>query len=134
MKKLLTILSIAAVIVSCKNAPADNTKVLAAYKDSVQHAEFNKWKAAKEAKQKENTVIYKTLPAQNSVTPTETAPEKKGWSRAAKGAVIGGVTGAAAGAIIDKKNRAAGAVIGGVAGAGVGYGIGRSIDKKHQRN
>ena len=134
MKKLITIVSITAIIVSCKNSPADNTKVLAAYKDSVEHAEFNKWKAAQEAKQKEKTIVYRTLPAQNSTAPMEAAPEKKGWSRAAKGAVIGGVTGAAAGAIIDKKNPAAGAVIGGVAGAGVGYGIGRSIDKKKNRN
>lgn len=134
MKKLITILSVTAVIVSCKNAPVDNTKVLAAYKDSVEHAEFNKWKAAKDAKQNEKTIVYKTLPAENTIAPVQAAPQKKGWSKAAKGAVIGGVTGATAGAIIVKKNRAAGAVIGGVTGAGVGYGIGRSIDKKDGRN
>ena len=134
MKKLITILSVTAVIVSCKNAPGYNTKVLAAYKDSVEHAEFNKWKAAKDAKQNEKTIVYKTLPAENTVAPVQAAPQNKGWSKAAKGAVIGGVTGATAGAIIVKKNRAAGAVIGGVTGAGVGYGIGRSIDKKDGRN
>jgi hypothetical protein len=64
---------------------------------------------------------------------TAEAPEKKGWSKAAKGAVIGGATGAAAGAVINKKNRAAGAVIGGVLGAGGGYVIGRGIDKKDGR-
>lgn len=67
------------------------------------------------------------------VTPTSETEQKKGWSKAAKGAVIGGVTGAAAGAIINKKNRGVGAVIGGVVGAGVGYGIGRSKDKKDGR-
>jgi hypothetical protein len=61
------------------------------------------------------------------------AEEKKGWSKAAKGAVIGGVTGAAAGAIINKKNRAVGAVIGGVIGAGGGYVLGRGMDKKDGR-
>ena len=59
--------------------------------------------------------------------------EKKGWSKAAKGAVIGGVTGAAAGAVINKKNRAVGAVIGGVIGAGGGYVLGRGMDKKDGR-
>jgi hypothetical protein len=61
------------------------------------------------------------------------APEKKGWSKAAKGAVIGGASGAAAGAVINKKNRAIGAVIGGVIGAGGGYVIGRDMDKKDGR-
>ncbi len=61
-----------------------------------------------------------------------TAPARKeGWSKAAKGAVIGGVTGAAAGAVIGKN--AKGAIIGGVIGAGGGYIIGRSKDKKDGR-
>jgi outer membrane lipoprotein SlyB len=61
------------------------------------------------------------------------AAKKRGWSKAAKGAVIGGVVGAGTGAVINKKNRAAGAVIGGVLGAGAGYGIGRGMDKKDGR-
>lgn len=65
---------------------------------------------------------------------TSKAPEKKGISKAAKGAIIGGVAGAAGGAVINKKNRGAGAVIGGVLGAGAGYGIGRHKDKKDGRN
>jgi hypothetical protein len=59
--------------------------------------------------------------------------EKKGWSKAAKGAVIGGVAGAAGGAVINKKNRVAGAVIGAVIGAGGGYVLGRQQDKKDGR-
>jgi hypothetical protein len=66
-------------------------------------------------------------------TNTAEAPAKKGWSKAAKGAVIGGASGAAAGAVINKKNRAMGAVIGGVIGAGGGYVIGRGMDKKDGR-
>jgi hypothetical protein len=56
--------------------------------------------------------------------------EKGGWSKTAKGTVIGAGGGAVIGAVINKKNRAAGAVIGGVLGAGVGYGLGKVLDKK----
>jgi hypothetical protein len=59
--------------------------------------------------------------------------KKKGWSKAAKGPVNGGVVGDGNGAVINKKNRAAGAVIGGVLGAGAGYGIGRGMDKRDGR-
>jgi len=58
---------------------------------------------------------------------------KKGWSKAAKGATIGGAGGAILGAVINKKNRAVGAVVGGVIGAGGGYVIGRKMDKKDGR-
>ena len=61
------------------------------------------------------------------------AEKKEGWSKAAKGAVIGGAGGAIAGAVINKKNRAVGAVIGGVIGAGGGYVIGRKMDKNDGR-
>jgi hypothetical protein len=60
-------------------------------------------------------------------------PQKKGWSAKAKGAVIGAGVGAAAGAIINKRNRGVGAIIGGVLGAGAGTGVGAIIDKKHGR-
>lgn len=65
--------------------------------------------------------------------PAQTAPQRQGISKAAKGAMIGAGTGAVAGAIINKKNRGAGAVIGGVVGGAAGYGIGRSQDKKDGR-
>jgi len=67
-------------------------------------------------------VVYQEAPAR-----------KRGWSAKAKGAVIGAGTGAASGAIINKRNRAAGAVIGGVLGAGVGTGVGAVIDRKNGR-
>ena len=69
----------------------------------------------------------------NGSTETPTVEKNEGWSKAAKGAVIGGVAGAAGGAILNKKNRVAGAVIGGVVGAAGGYGIGRTMDKKDGR-
>lgn len=60
------------------------------------------------------------------------AQERKKWSPQAKGAVIGGLGGAAAGAIIHKRNRPVGGVVGGVAGAGVGYAIGKRTDNKRK--
>lgn len=57
--------------------------------------------------------------------------QKKGVSKAAKGAIIGGVSGAAAGAVIGKNGK--GAIIGGVIGAAGGYIIGRNKDKKDGR-
>jgi hypothetical protein len=69
----------------------------------------------------------------SSQTENAAKTQKKGISKAAKGAIIGGVVGAAAGAVINKQNRVVGAVIGGVAGAAGGYGIGRGMDKKDGR-
>ena len=57
-------------------------------------------------------------------------PAQAQWSPQAKGAVIGGLGGAAAGAIINKRNRAVGGVVGGVAGGAIGYGVGKHIDNK----
>lgn len=62
-----------------------------------------------------------------------TAQQKRGWSKAAKGAAIGTAGGAVVGAVVNKRNRAVGAVIGGVIGGAAGYGIGRSKDKKDGR-
>ncbi|HEX8429104.1 YMGG-like glycine zipper-containing protein [Hymenobacter sp.] len=50
----------------------------------------------------------------------------------AKGAVIGGLGGAAAGALINKRNRVVGGVVGGAAGAGLGYAIGKNADNKRK--
>lgn len=61
-----------------------------------------------------------------------TSVRKKGWSKAAKGAVIGAGAGAITGAIISK-NKGKGAIIGGVVGAAGGYIIGRGKDKKDGR-
>lgn len=64
----------------------------------------------------------------NAVQPAK----KKGWSAAAKGAVIGAGAGAVTGILVDKKD-GRGAAIGGVLGAGTGYLIGRDKDKKTGR-
>jgi len=68
----------------------------------------------------------------SSATATEGTEKKKGWSKAAQGAVIGGATGAVGGAIISKK-KGTGAAIGAAVGAAGGYIIGREKDKKDGR-
>lgn len=80
------------------------------------------------------TVQYRSY-SEPAVLPTATpAPaQKKGWSNKAKGAVIGGVVGAGAGAVISKDKKVQGAIIGGVLGAAGGYGIGAILDKKAGR-
>lgn len=70
--------------------------------------------------ERENTASTPTVPEQT---------REKGWSHAAKGAVIGGGSGAILGAMISKKH-GKGAVIGGILGAGTGYIFGREKDKK----
>lgn len=68
-------------------------------------------------------------------SPTSNATQsknKKGWSKAAQGAVIGGATGAVGGAIISKK-KGTGAAIGAAVGAAGGYIIGHEKDKKDGR-
>ncbi len=54
------------------------------------------------------------------------------WSPQAKGAVIGGGSGAILGAVINKRNRAVGGVVGGVVGGAAGYGIGKHVDNKRK--
>ena len=112
MKKLLGILVLAGTtLISCKDKTASES------------AKIETQKVVVPAK----TVVYKDATSNTATT------KKEGWSSAAKGAVIGGATGAVAGAVINKKNRAAGAVVGGVAGAGVGYTIGRAKVRKTGR-
>lgn len=69
-----------------------------------------------------------TVSANDRVQDASTV-QKKGMSKAAQGAIIGGAAGAVGGAIIAKK-KGVGAVIGGIAGAAGGYIIGKNKDKK----
>jgi len=62
---------------------------------------------------------------------TNNTTRRTGISKAAKGAIIGGVGGAAAGAVIGRN--AKGAVIGGAVGAAGGYIIGRKKDRRDGR-
>jgi len=66
-------------------------------------------------------------------TTTTVTEKRKGWSRAAKGAVIGAGVGAVTGALVDKKHHGEGAIIGGLAGAGLGAGTGAIIDTEKNK-
>ena len=107
-------------------------------------AEVEKAKTAAAAKPqviKETKTIYRDAPsssnngsqASNSSSQGTTAAKKKGISEAAKGTAIGVVSGAALGAIVNKKNRGGGAVVGGIIGGATGYTLGRSQDRKSGR-
>jgi hypothetical protein len=75
-------------------------------------------------KEKQVVVVHDQAPA--------ATPQRKKWSGAAKGAVIGAGVGAVTGAIVSKK-KGEGAIIGGLAGAGVGAGTGAIIDDKKKK-
>ena len=160
MKRIFYTLSIVALVAvlmtACNSKPGtaiENTKGLL-YSDTVGLAEFQDWKVQNERvkaieayKQSDyaTQAVTRTRPARRRATTSNSGSmssgtenqakttEKKGWSKAAKGAVIGAGSGAILGAVINKRNRAVGAAIGGVIGGGVGYGIGRSKDKKDGR-
>jgi len=160
MKKLLPFLAIsiltAVVFTACQSksqADPNNGQVLT-YTDTVGLAQFQKWKSFNELK--DPSVYYQQgseatstastkkrarsyVPANKSVSlnsegqyPSKTSV-KKGWSRKAKGAVIGGGGGAIIGALIDKNSRLVGGALGGAVGAGVGYIVGNELDRKHGR-
>jgi len=151
MKKLVYILSffaLAAVMVACNSGPgADlgNKGNAVLLSDTTGLSAFQAWKADQLNKSYAVNSTKKTTSSSRSYsTPKKTGsystttsypakPAKKGWSKAAKGAVIGAGSGAVIGAVINKRNRAVGAAIGGVIGGAAGYGIGRSMDKKDGR-
>lgn len=156
MKKLLSVFAIAGTLTmaACSNNPtALQTEKSAAYSDTVGLAQFQAWKAQQAMEQMKaeyaavnNTKTSRAIASRSSssksvstnksigsTTSYPAKPQKKGWSKAAKGTAIGAGSGAIIGAVVNKRNRAVGAVIGGVAGGAVGYGIGRSMDKKDGR-
>jgi hypothetical protein len=144
--KIFAVVSIASVFTAACNSDAKNkTRInLQAYNDSVKHVQdsvrldsFQRSEAVKKEvakQQREDRVETRTVVVQQPGTTTTVVQEekKKGMSSAAKGAIIGGVAGAATGVLVDKKD-GRGAIIGGVVGAGTGYTIGRSKDKKTGR-
>jgi hypothetical protein len=130
--KTLSMIFLTLVFISCQNQNKEEVnKAKKASIDSMK-TEIVKQKAIdsmqleiatiKEEKEQPQNVTVVNQPAA-----TATPAKKKGWSGAAKGAVIGAGVGAATGAIISKK-KGQGAIIGGLAGAGVGAGTGAIID------
>lgn len=67
------------------------------------------------------------------VSTSFTAQAQRRFSPQAKGAIIGGGSGAILGAVLDKNHRAVGGVIGGVVGAGAGYAVGKHIDNNQKK-
>lgn len=130
--KTLSIIFLTLVFVSCQNQQkADINQAKKASIDSMQ-TEITKQKTIDSmqleiAKIKEEKEIPQKVTVVNQPVANTTPVKKKGWSGAAKGAVIGAGVGAATGAIISKK-KGQGAIIGGLAGAGVGAGTGAIID------
>lgn len=133
--KTLSILMLVLVLGSCQKQ--QNEAVNKARQTSIDsmQAEINKQKVIDSmqleiAKIKEENVRPQNVTVVNptaAATPAPVTAKKKGWSGAAKGAVIGAGVGAATGAIVSKK-KGQGAIIGGLVGAGVGAGTGAIID------
>ncbi|MER3469955.1 MAG: hypothetical protein C4330_01130 [Chitinophagaceae bacterium] len=154
MKRVLTPIAFAILIASCQSNPKTETIKLsetdtayAAWKanrllDSIRELSPKPAVAAVVPVTHNTTrIAHHTTSTQNNSSTTGTAnnttdaaPKKKGWSKTAKGAVIGGVAGAVGGAVINKRNPGTGAVIGGVLGAGTGAVVGHVLDKKDKRN
>ena len=157
MKNLLGMIAIASMIAACNgnatSSSKDNLNAIKRYNDSLKLDSFRKVEVLEKQKiqdeQMQAALVAKNAAEQRAITAERRAnrssnstsqpvyvqqepAKKKGWSSAAKGAVIGGVVGAGTGVLIDKKD-GRGAVIGGVVGAGTGYVIGRSRDKKSGR-
>jgi hypothetical protein len=152
MKKLLlsfgVIAVIAIVFVSCQGRTAQLNQVQQI--DTTGFAQFQAFKAMQQqqammaamtpAPQKEIVYVKQraAAPAKQYAMNSESTNEakvakKKGWSKAAKYSVIGGVGGGVLGAVINKKDPVKGAVIGAVVLGGGGYILGRSQDKKDGR-
>jgi hypothetical protein len=139
MKNIVMILAAAGVLSlsSCKNT--DKQGVV---EDNVRQATIDSMNAVAEKQRVidsmklENEKVIREKEQQVVVVhdqaPAAAAPQRKKWSGAAKGAVIGAGVGAVTGAIISKK-KGEGAIIGGLAGAGVGAGTGAIIDDKKKK-
>lgn len=100
----------------------------------VTHTTSNSPKSSGDRTSTASSQTGSTSPASTSSSSTSTtqSTKKKGWSKAAQGAVIGGAAGAVGGAIISK-HKGTGAAIGAAVGAAGGYIIGRNKDKKDGR-
>ena len=147
MKKLFSIITITAVVAVVMSAcKGGNSTKAVSYEDTVGFAQFQAWKTMNErmdpnaayattnSSVRKTSSVNKSGSMNSSTTNSAKTTKKKGWSKAAKYAAIGGGGGAILGAVINKRNRVAGGIIGGVLGGGIGYGIGRSQDKKDGRN
>jgi thiamine pyrophosphate-dependent acetolactate synthase large subunit-like protein len=162
MKKIipiLTISTIAVLMVACNNRPVASTGKVLTYSDTTGLAEFQQWKAQNEltpsatysrgqevvtttrpviikkyyTRPAAKKIVYRNSGSMSSTSSYPAKARRRGWSKAAKGTAIGAGSGAILGALINKRNRGVGAVIGGLLGGGAGFGIGRGMDRKDGR-
>jgi pantothenate kinase len=150
MKKFFSIITIftalAVIMAACTHNPSNAPTLNSS--DTTGFAQFQEWKAMQDKMEAEKAmaaavkqtkvVVYTPAPTNSGTMSSSTtneakAPEKKGWSKAAKYGVIGGGTGVVLGSVINKKNRVVGGTVGGVVLGGLGYLLGRSKDKKEGR-
>lgn len=151
MKKIFFVIISGMILSSCSNNAKQEALIkqqaIAAVKDSLRLDSFKRAEVLTKEKEKEEQRVAKIKEEQRMLLLSEkneaastnsnanqaaTPAKKKGWSQAAKGAVIGAGAGALGGVIVDKKD-GRGAAIGGVVGAGAGYLIGRGQDRKSGR-
>jgi hypothetical protein len=136
MKKIMAGLVIASAMAACSNSANDaevqqaKQYTIDSMKQVTAQKEADARAAAARRSSARSTTVYKS--SNTPATTTTTKTDRPGWSNKAKGAVIGGVVGAATGAAVsDKKGK--GAIIGGVVGAAGGYGVGAILDKKKKK-
>src|ERR1043165_7803995 len=118
MKQVILFIAIAAVVSVATIGIVNSSRSKKMDATATELAQFEAWKA--EQAQKANAIAYapvktaaRTTTARTTTRKTYSSPRmvsesqnaakttaKKGWSKSAKGAVVGGVAGAAAGAII----------------------------------
>lgn len=152
MKKILVLLAGVSIMSACtynaKDEAIAKQEALKQVKDSLRLDSFQRAEAKRQEEQvkqkaelarleEEKRVLLLSERNEAAAAPVvrneeAPAPQKKGWSSAAKGAAIGAGAGALGGVLIDKKD-GRGAIIGGVVGAGTGYLIGRDKDRKSGR-
>ncbi len=150
MKHTLLIFVSAVLLSACTNNAKEDAAIkqqaIAAVKDSLKLDSFKRAEVKKQEDQKVAARVNEekrmlllserneaaSAPAPRQYSEQTVPAKKKGWSAAAKGAVIGAGAGALGGVLIDKKD-GRGAIIGGVVGAGTGYLIGRDKDRKSGR-
>lgn len=147
MKQILIAMTTAVVFFSCKGNTADNTASAVGDAKQVTIDSINAINTAKKEavdSMKATRVHhheYNNAPAYNNSTANNSnsaanapaaAPEKKGWSHTAKGAVVGAGAGAITGALVNK-DHLKGAAIGTLIGGGIGAGTGAIVDHSKKK-
>jgi hypothetical protein len=122
MKKLFFIFAIAAIALAACNRASRTADAQITVEDTLGLADFKAWKAQEaQAELQAMYVNNNAKPVARKSTRTRSSgsmssesshnaqvAKKRGWSKAAKGAVIGAGAGAVIGAVVNKRNRVAG--------------------------